>query len=170
MTRAAGVAGIGAVVAVVAFGVIGAARLLGSDEPGTSNAAPQATGQFPEGVFRYRLSKQEVLRVIPDIQPRYLADAVGTFTWTLRGGVISLAQTGCACSIPNVVGRYTIDGDRLTVSWPPRAPNGVEFCSGDCVEEVRWTFDGAALHIDPLSTKGYDVAFWGADKPWRQIN
>ena len=162
-------AGIAAVVAGTALVVIVAARVVDRGEPAPPGGPTSGAAPFPEGVFRYRLSRREVLRVVPDIAPRYLADAVGTFTWTLRNGVISFRQTGCVCSIPSAAGHYTIAGDRLTVRWPPLASNGAEFCSVDCVETVRWTFDGTALHIHPVSRKGLDVVFWGADQPWRQI-
>ena len=41
--------------------------------------------------------------------------------------------------------------------------------SAALVETVRWRYDGKALHIEPLSPQGYDIVFWGAYTPWRQI-
>lgn len=165
MRRWLAVAAIGAVVAGTALAVILVAHLVDSDSP-SANAAPPS---FPQGVYRYHLTKQDVLDVVPDIGPDYLADAIGTFTWTLRDGAITLVQTDCTCTIPGVKGRYTVTGDRLTVRWPPKATNGVEFCTGKCTETVRWRYDGKALHIEPLTPLGYDIVFWGAYKPWRQI-
>ncbi len=169
MKRFSSMAVIAAVVAVTAAGVIVGARVVGGGETAPADASATTADGFPQGVFRYRLSKEDVLRVAPQIEPRYLEDAIGTFTWTLRDGVISLVQTDCDCSFTRVDGRYAIEGDRLTVYWPRRASNGVEFCASDCVETVKWAFDGKALRIDPLSERTYDVVFWGVDKPWRQI-
>jgi hypothetical protein len=168
MRRPALLAAIVAVVAATAVAVVVAAQLVGGDE-GPTAIASSHSGAFPEGVFRYRVRKDDVIGVVPDISPAYLADAVGTFTWTVRDGVITLVQTDCACSIPEVSGRYTVAGDRLTVSWPERAANGREFCTGDCVETVRWSYDGAALHVTPLQADGYSVVFWGAGTPWRKV-
>jgi hypothetical protein len=166
MRRWVGLVAVAAVVAGTALAVIVVARLVDSD----STSAGAATTSFPQGVYRYHLTKQDVLDVVPDIGPDYLADAVGTFTWTLRDGVITLAQTDCKCTIPGVRGSYTVAGDRLTVRWPLKATNGVEFCTGKCTETVRWRYDGKALHIEPISPQGYDIVFWGAYKPWRHIN
>jgi hypothetical protein len=166
MKRSLGVVAIVAVVAVTALVVIVVARVVGSDSPGEATAA---AGTFPQGVYRYRLSKQDVMKVVSDISPAALADSIGTFTWTLRDGVITLVQTNCKCTIPGVKGHYEATAGRLTVRWPHYATNGVEFCASDCVETVRWTYDGAALHIEPLTPAPLDLVFWGANKPWQRI-
>ena len=159
-------AGCAAVVAAVVVAVVWASGGLSEDEPGTPGIA---TESFPEGVYRYRLTEQDVLRVLANIEPRYLKDATGTFTWTIRDGTISLYQTDCECSFQRVSAPYTTNGDLITVRWPKLAANGVEFCASDCVETVRWTFDGEALRFIPLSGIAYDLVFWGARKPWVKI-
>ncbi len=169
MKRFSSTAAIAAIVVVTAAAVIAAAWVVGRGGEASGDPSATTASGLPEGVFRYRLTKQDVLRVMPDIGLRLLTDATGTFTWTLRDGRIFLVQSDCDCSFTRVTGRYTSDGDRLTVHWPRRASNGVEFCSADCVETVAWAFDGEALRIDPLTDRAYDVVFWGAEKPWRRI-
>ena len=160
-------AGVVAVVAAVVVATVWASGGLSEDEPGTPDIA---TATFPEGVFRYRLSEQDVLRVLPTIDPGYLRDAVGTFTWTIRDGTISLYQTDCQCTFHRVAAPYSTNGDLITVRWPKLAANGAEFCASDCVETVRWTFDGEALRFIPREGVGYDLVFWGARKPWVKID
>jgi hypothetical protein len=160
-------AGFAALVAVVTVAVVWAAGGLSEDEPAPPGIA---TAQFPEGVYRYRLNEQDVLRVLANIEPRYLKDAVGTFTWTIRDGTISLYQTDCDCSFHRVSAPYETNGDLITVRWPKLAANGAEFCASDCVETVRWTFEGNALRFVPTSGRAYDLVFWGARKPWIKID
>jgi hypothetical protein len=149
-----------AVVAVTALAIVWAA--------GGFGGSPARTGaEFPEGVYRYRLTKPEVRRIaiLPD---KSLDDAVGTFTWTIRDGTISLVQTNCKCAIPRVSSTYTTTGHRLTVTWP-KTVNGVAFCEVGCTDIVRWSFDGTMLRFVPLSKDMFDVVFWGAGKPWAKI-
>jgi len=153
------VAGLGAVAVLTAAVVVWAGGVF--DRGGGSG--------FPEGVYRYRLSAAEVLRIAPAIPHELLGDATGTFTWTIRDGTISLVQTNCKCTISRISGRYTTDEHDFTVTWPKKV-NGVDFCSGPCTDHVRWRFDGKALRFEPVS-KDLDVAvFWGAGKPWVKVS
>ncbi len=160
--------GLAAAVAVSALAVVWGAGILGGNEAGKSGNAAESS-RFPEGVYRYRLGAPEVLRIVPGLERRFLDDAIGTFTWTIRDGTISLAQTGCTCSFPHVSGRYTVAADRLTVRWPKLVSKGVEFCTGDCTDTVHWSFDGKALRLNPLLGDRYDRVFWGAGKAWVKI-
>jgi hypothetical protein len=162
--------GVALVVAIAVVGGVWALGGLGDDEPAATRTTPSADESFPEGVFRYRLTKQEVLRLVPDMQPRLLKDAVGTFTWTIRDGTISLHQTDCDCTFDRISAPYTATPSLLTVTWPSKAENGADFCTGDCVETLSWTFDGKALRLTPLEATEYDIVFWGARKPWAKID
>jgi hypothetical protein len=158
--RSAIAAGLVAVVAVTAAAVVWIAG-------GVGGGGTKAGTGFPEGVYRYRLTKAEVQRVaiLPD---KSLEDAVGTFTWTIRHGTISLVQTDCKCLLPRVSSRYTTVGHRLTVTWP-RTVHGVLFCEIGCTDTVRWSFDGKMLHFVPVSKDVFDFVFWGLGKPWAKI-
>src|SRR5262245_15357011 len=134
------VAGLAGVVVATALVVVAVAGVL--DGGGGSG--------FPEGVYRYRLTAQEVLRVAPAIPRKLLDDATGTFTWTIRDGTISLVQTDCKCTISRMKGRYSVDEDNLRVTWP-KTVNGVAFCTGTCTDRVRWDFDGKMLRFAPVS-------------------
>ena len=153
-----------AVVAVAAVAVIVGAGI------GGGGSSERSDGGFPQGVYRYRLTAKEVLRVTPGLPARFLKEAIGTFTWTIKDGTISLAQTGCQCSFAHVSGKYTVAADRLTVRWPKLVANGVDFCSGDCTDTVRWSSDGAVLRFVPVSGDRFDAVFWGAGKPWVKIS
>jgi len=159
--RPAIAAGLVAVVAVAALAVVWAAGGLGG-------SSEKAKSGFPEGVYRYRLTKPEVRKVaiLPD---KSLEDAVGTFTWTIRDGTISLVQTDCKCTLPRVSSTYTTVGHRLTVTWPPKV-NGVAFCEVKCTDTLRWSFDGKLLRLVPLSKDVIKFVFWGAGKPWEKID
>jgi hypothetical protein len=159
--RPAIAAGLVAVVAVTALVVVWAAG-------GVGGGSAKAESGFPEGVYRYRLTKAEVrkIAILPD---KSLADAVGTFTWTIRDGTISLVQTDCKCLLPRVSTTYTTVDHRLTVKWP-KVVNGVVFCEIDCTDTVRWSFDGKMLRFVPLSKDVFDFVFWGAGKPWEKVD
>jgi len=158
--RPAIAAGLVAVVAATALGVVWAAGAIGG-------SSASAKSGFPEGVYRYRLTKEEVRKVaiLPD---KSLEDAVGTFTWTIRDGTISLVQTNCKCTLPRVSSKYTAIGHRLTVTWP-RAVDGVVLCEVNCTDTLRWSFDGTMLRLVPLSKDMIKYVFWGAGKPWQKI-
>lgn len=172
MRLALAAAGVVVAVALGTVGIVWATGGFDESEPVETarTATSTATGDaFPEGVYRYRLTKAEVLEIVPRIEKGLLEDAVGTFTWTIRDGRISLHQTDCNCSFHRISAPYTATDSLVTVRWPARAPNGVEFCTSDCVETVAWRFDGKALHILPLADAAYDLVFWGAHKPWVKI-
>jgi hypothetical protein len=163
------VAGLVAVVALSALAVVWAAGVGGGDDHEKSPRATASAGAFPEGVYRYRLNAHDVLQIVPGLEQRFLKDAVGTFTWTIRDGTMSLSQTSCTCSFPRVTGSYTVDANRLIVHWPKLVSNGVAFCTGDCTDTVRWGFDGKSLRLEPISGDRYDIVFWGAGKAWLKI-
>lgn len=165
---AAGVAVAVAVAVVASAWAFGA--LSGDDTP----VLPmKTTAAFPEGVFRYSMARRDVLDLDATLPPAAVANSIGTFTWTLRDGAISLEQTACDCTVTGVVGSYTanVGSKRLTVRWRPTTRDGQPFCVGaECVETVGWSWDGRALHITPL--EGADrraLIFWGDRKPWVRV-
>ena len=157
MKRPLIVAGLVAVIAGTALAVVFGAGLVGGGSSG-----------FPEGVYQYRLTDSDVTAVVPGLKPQFLKDAVGTFTWTVRDGKISLTQTDCACTFPHVSSTYAISGNHLTVTWPRLVGKRV-FCSQGCTDRVRWHLSGNVLHVAALGNDKYDAVFWGAGKPWVKI-
>ncbi|MFN8222386.1 MAG: hypothetical protein U0R50_03955 [Gaiellales bacterium] len=153
--------------AVVAF-----AWALGAIGGGSGKPSPAA---FPEGVFRYTLTRAEVLALDAALGADEVANSVGTFTWTLKSGTISLEQTGCDCTVTGVVGTYVADpaSRRLRVVWSPTTRDGDPFClagDGSCEETVGWSYDGKALRITPLDGADRDdLVFWGGRKPWVRV-
>ena len=162
------------VATATAVAIVGAAWALGDLSGGDSASATTAEKTaFPEGVFRYTMSRDDVLRLDAILPPAAVANSVGTFTWTIRAGTIALAQTDCRCTVTGVVGRYSVDvaGKQLTVHWRATTRDGQPFCKGDsCLDTVGWSFDGEALHITPLDGHDQDdLIFWGDRKPWVKV-
>jgi len=151
-----------AVVGTVAVGVVVGVAFLPQD-------SPKASTTFPEGIYRYQLNAREVLQIIPVLPPDFVRDATGTFTWAFRKGSISLAQTGCKCDFSRVTGAYVVSAHSIVVHWPKLVSGGVQFCWGSCIDRLRWSFDGSALHLSPMSKSAEDIVFWGAGKPWVKI-
>ena len=166
--------GVGLAAAAAVVGVAWSAGALSGDEEGgvppiTATTASPTSEVLPEGVYRYHLTKQDVLALDSTLKPKQLADATGTFTWTIRNGKISLHQTDCQCALTRVSGAYTTKAKVILVHWPEKAPNGTTFCQGDCVDTLGWTFDGEALHLTPVVPDRYAIIFWGARKPWLKV-
>lgn len=130
--------------------------------------APPSKKAFPaRGVFRYTLSKAEILRITPGMDDAHMKETVGTYTWTFSPGRLSLVQTGCDCSYASShwKGRYTLAGDRFNVTWLMDK----KLCGTQCRQTARWTYDGKALRFFALTSDPYDIVNWGAGKPWVRI-
>jgi hypothetical protein len=166
--------GVGAATAVAVVGIAWASGVLSEDKqviapPVTTTETDPAPEVFPEGVYRYRLTKSDVIALDPTLKPEQVTDAVGTYTWTIRGGKIALHQTDCKCELTRITGDYRVDRKIVLVHWPAKWPNGTTFCQGDCIDTLGWSFDGKALHLTPVQPDRYAIIFWGARKPWVKI-
>ena len=119
------------------------------------------------------MTRKDVLALDATLAPGDVANSIGTFTWTIRNGTISLAQSDCKCTVTGVVGRYTADvaAKQLTVHWRATTRDGEPFCTAaTCIDTVGWTYDGNALRITPLvGSNRDDLIFWGDRKPWVKI-
>jgi hypothetical protein len=164
--------GVAVATAVAIVGTAWAFGLLDGEGSTASTTVARPAG-FPEGVFRYTMTRDDVLALDAALAPGDVANSVGTFTWTIRNGRISLDQTDCNCTVTGVVGRYTADvpAKQLTVHWNATTRDGQPFCVGTtCVDTVGWSYDGKALHITPLDGLDRDdLIFWGDRKPWVKI-
>jgi hypothetical protein len=61
--------------------------------------------------------------------------------------------------VPVCAGRYTVDGDEVTITWErPAGPP----------ETWRWSYFGGALHLEPVDvTDSGELAIIG--RPWRKV-
>jgi hypothetical protein len=167
-------AGVGLAAAAAVVGVAWAIGALGEDTraavpPVTTTETSSAPATFPEGVYRYRLTKSDVVALDPTLQPDAVADVVGTYTWTIRDGKISFHQTDCQCALSRLSGQYRINDKVLLVHWPEKAPDGTTFCGENCIDTLGWSFDGEALHLTPVVPSRDVILFWGIRKPWVKI-
>ncbi len=165
------IVGVGVATAVAVVGIAWASGALDKDEPAVTPVVTttDTPSVLPEGVYRYRLTKQDVRAVNAALTPDQVAEAVGTYTWTIRDGKISFRQTDCQCSLDRLVGRYNADENVLVVQWPEKAPNGEAFCGENCIDTLGWSFDGAALQLTPVEPSREAILFWGGRKPWVKI-
>jgi hypothetical protein len=166
--------GVGLAAAVAVVGIAWATGALSGDDndgapPAVTTTATPVPGVLPEGVYRYQLTKRDVLALDSTLTPKQLGDATGTFTWTIRDGRISLHQTDCQCSLTRVSGAYTAKAKVILVHWPEKAPNGTTFCQGECIDTLGWSFDGEALSLTPVVPDRQAIIFWGARKPWLKV-
>lgn len=171
--------GVGLAAAAAVVGVAWATGALGDDpkaatppvtttEVAVPSPAP-ASDAFPQGVYRYRLTKADIIALDPTLPAVAVSDAVGTYTWTVRNGRIAFRQTDCDCSLTHNAGQYRLDGKAVLVRWPTTWPDGTAFCGENCIDKLGWSFDGKALHVTPATPDRYALIFYGARKPWVKV-
>jgi len=113
------------IIAVLVF----ATFLLAACTPGvapspTPPPAPTATPNPKQaliGTWTSTVTKEDVLRVVPDFQQEFLCDNTGTFTWEFRvNGTFTIDQTalpGCpTLASAHVEDSWSIDGNLVTLA------------------------------------------------------
>jgi hypothetical protein len=167
--------GVGLAAAVAVVGIAWASGALSEDkkveaQPVTTAETTPTPEVFPQGVYRYRLTKSDVIALDSTLKPEQVTDAVGTYTWTIHNGKISFHQTDCQCSLARLSGQYQINGKVLLAHWPQKAPDGTPFCGENCIDTLGWSFDGKALRLTPVVPSRELILFWGVRKPWVKIS
>jgi hypothetical protein len=108
---------------------------------GAAHAAPS----IPDGVYRATITRAD-LRA-PGVSAEDQATNVGTWTLTIANGRWKIANTPPPNYPPGdrIAGTYTIAGSTVVfLHETPKVYAGV-------APKMRWRFDGAALHLLPLS-------------------
>lgn len=112
-----------------------------------ASAASGAAAAFPEGVYRFRREREDLLRVWPNVDETMARALLGTFTVTFRDGALDVRLSGGG--IPGcrrISGAYAVQGRILTVTLRndygcaltglPRPPL-----------KLRWASEGSSLRF-----------------------
>jgi TRAP-type C4-dicarboxylate transport system substrate-binding protein len=139
---------------------------LATPKRGTAATSPST---FPEGIYRFRITHADILRVWPDADATALRAFPGTMTYTFRRGIFN--AVGGGSGIPGCHrgdGKYTVSGNTLTVIWTNF--HGCRLWPAPSPPvRLRWRYDGSALHFHILGTaEPDDVVTWEA-KPFIRI-
>jgi TRAP-type C4-dicarboxylate transport system substrate-binding protein len=127
-----------------------------------SNAGPATAARgagFPEGVYRFKRTRADILRVWPNADSMSLRFLAGTVTVTFRHGEFDFVLSGGG--VPNcrhANGRYSLEGQILTARWTNffgcpllDAPLSLP------PNRLRWSNDGVGLRfrfVQPTSPIG----------------
>lgn len=140
-----------ALVTAAALAIASVAVAAGARPPdaarSTAGASPGPA--FPEGVYRVKRSRQDVLRVWPNANAAMLRALTGTVTFTFEHGVFSAILTGggtAGCRRGD--GRYSTKGRAVMVRWTSfhECPLFDAPTPGPW-HRVAWTFDGDNLRL-----------------------
>ena len=84
-----------ALVTAAALAILSAAVAGGTGSPGAARSMARISPgpAFPEGVYRFKRSRQDILRVWPNADATMLRALSGTLTFTFEHGVFSAALT-----------------------------------------------------------------------------
>jgi TRAP-type C4-dicarboxylate transport system substrate-binding protein len=128
-----------------------------------TSGAFQRAATFPEGVYRFRRTKSDILRVWPDADTTSIRLLSATETMTFHHGNFSaLLSGGGVPGCRHGDGHYTTSGHLLTVTWTDF--HGCKYfrTPSDSVT-LRWTYDGKALHFRTVGAqRPADHATWEA--------
>ena len=148
-----------AVVAAAALAILSAGVAAGAGSSGkarsTTSASPRPA--FPEGVYRFKRSRQDILRIWPNADATTLQTHSGTLTFTFRHGALSgVLAGGGRPGCRRGEGRYFVRGGIVTTWWTNFYGCPIWDAPSDPVR-LRWAYDGANLRFR-LTEPGTPVA------------
>ena len=131
-----------------------------------ASCAPAATPD-PEqalvGTWTATVTKEDLLRVMPDFHQNALCDNSGTFVWQFNAdGTFTVDQTALPeCPIPantHIEDTWSIDGNRIT------------FAKGTPFEEVyEWTVEDNTLVLKHIAGECAPCKATNTANPWTRI-
>ena len=130
------------------------------------SCAPAATldpQQALVGKWTSTVTKEDLLRVIPDFHQEALCDNSGTFVWQFNtDGTFMVDQTALPeCPVPDnthIEDTWAIDGNRIT------------FAKGTSFEEVyEWTIEGDTLVFKHISGECIPCQATNTANPWTRV-
>jgi hypothetical protein len=108
-------------------------------------ASPVPTAELPaipDGIYRFTITKDDLLRFDPNTDPGGIDENTGTFTVTLRHGWFSmLERADHPIFTPLGVGTYSGTGDQVVFDVLEPTFNAIH------TPPMRWTFDGHSLRF-----------------------
>jgi hypothetical protein len=127
-------------------------------------AAASAAPSIPNGVYRATITRSDLHA--PGVSAEDQATSVGTWKLTIANGRWKIANTPPPNYPPGdrIAGTFTVNGTFVVfLHETPKVYAGV-------APKMRWRFDGAALHLEPVS--GFPakaVAIVWTKHAWKKI-
>src|SRR5262245_63853886 len=109
-----------ALVTTAALAIVSAGVAAGAGPPGVTRATVRLSPgpAFPEGAYRFKRSRQDILRIWPNANATFLRALSGTVTFTFDHGVFSAVLTGGGtANCRRADGRYSATGRIVTARW-----------------------------------------------------
>lgn len=130
------------------------------------SCAPPAAAPDPKqalvGTWTSTVTKEDVLRVVPDFRQEFLCENTGTFVWEFRvDGTFAVDQTALpACPAPtkpHIEDTWSIDGNRITIAK-------------DTPQEVyEWAVEGKTLVLKYVSGECIPCKAINTANPWTRV-
>jgi hypothetical protein len=115
------------------------------------------------GTWTSTVTKEDVLRVMPDFHQEALCDNTGTFVWQFNAdGTFTVDQTALSeCPVPantHIEDSWSIEGNQIT------------FAKGTPFEEVyEWTVEGNTLVLKHISGECIPCQATNTANPWTRV-
>ena len=115
------------------------------------------------GTWTSTVTKEDILRVMPDFHQNALCDNSGTFVWQFNAdGTFTVDQTALPeCPIPantHIEDTWSIDGNQIT------------FAKGTSLEEVyEWTVEDKTLVLKHISGECLPCKATNTANPWTRV-
>jgi hypothetical protein len=129
--------------------------------PPTNTPAPDPA-QALVGSWTTTLTKEDLLRVVPDFKPEFLCDSAGTFVWQFNAdGTFTIDQTALdGCPTPAQT--------HIESTWF-NAGNLVTFAKGTPdQEEYEWSMEGELLAFKHVSGACIPCRAGNTANPWKR--
>jgi hypothetical protein len=131
--------------------------------PPATTAAP-ASAQELVGMWTTTVTKEDLLRVVPDFKPEYLCDNAGTFVWRFKAdGTFTIDQNALeGCKQPASA--------HIESSWSSEG-NLVTFAKGTADQEVyEWSIASDVLTFKHRSGDCIPCKATNTANPWKRLN
>jgi hypothetical protein len=138
-----------ALVTAAALAILSAAAASGAGHAGRKSSAASASPKpaFPEGVYRFKRSRQDILRVWPNADPTMLQALSGTLTFTFEHGAFSAVLAGGGRpDCRHGEGRYSAKGRIVTARWTSFDGCPI-FEAPSAPVRLTWAYDGKNLRF-----------------------
>jgi hypothetical protein len=110
---------------------------------------------LPDGVYRYTITRRDIVRVLPHAPEQLIRNNAGVVTWRFSHGTLTWRQQPQYPTNSGTYGKglYTASGDPFVVRW--------SICEG-CppVETIHWRWDGRLLRLHKNTRDQGDILFW----------
>lgn len=138
-------------------------------EPDTNDAAINGVYRFEMTLDEATAAAQETCAAKPDIigcTPSHstgvtLPSNAGEWEFTFEDGTYRLVQQPLMGDEYTTSGTYSIDGDRLSLTWPAEP--------GSPTEIYRWALVDGDLHLEVIDDAGWWWSYAATQEPWERV-